>query len=49
MKSLREWIFLDAEVYVGGPVEQNTLHFVYVGEKKDRRKYQNRETALVGR
>ncbi|MBY5950222.1 YqgE/AlgH family protein [Algoriphagus sp. NF] len=26
--------FLDAEVYVGGPVEQNTLHFVYVGEKK---------------
>ena len=23
--------FLDAEVFVGGPVEQNTLHFVYFG------------------
>ncbi|MHA7128670.1 YqgE/AlgH family protein [Algoriphagus namhaensis] len=25
--------FIDKEVFVGGPVEQNTLHFVYVGEK----------------
>jgi len=24
---------LDVEVYVGGPVEQNTLHFIYYGEK----------------
>ena len=24
--------FLDLEVYVGGPVEQNTLHFIYHGE-----------------
>ena len=24
--------FLDLEVYVGGPVEQNTLHFIYRGE-----------------
>jgi len=24
--------FLDLEVYVGGPVEQNTLHFIYYGE-----------------
>jgi putative transcriptional regulator len=23
--------FLDAEVFVGGPVEQNTLHFIYFG------------------
>lgn len=23
----------DFEVYVGGPVEQNTLHFIYYGEK----------------
>ena len=23
--------FLDADVFVGGPVEQNTLHFVYFG------------------
>ena len=26
--------FLDLEVYVGGPVEQNTLHFVYCGDKQ---------------
>ncbi|WP_439490747.1 YqgE/AlgH family protein [Algoriphagus sp.] len=25
--------FLDKEVFVGGPVEQNTLHFIYFGEK----------------
>ena len=25
--------FLSAEVFVGGPVEQNTLHFIYVGEQ----------------
>ncbi|MCC5937226.1 MAG: YqgE/AlgH family protein [Lunatimonas sp.] len=24
----------DSDVYVGGPVEQNTLHFIYFGEKK---------------
>lgn len=28
-----ELAFLDNEVYVGGPVEQNTLHFIYFGEK----------------
>ena len=28
-----ELSFLENEVYVGGPVEQNTLHFVYFGEK----------------
>ncbi|MDN3204382.1 YqgE/AlgH family protein [Algoriphagus sediminis] len=26
--------FLDKEVFVGGPVEQNTLHFVYLGDKQ---------------
>jgi putative transcriptional regulator len=25
--------FLDVEVFVGGPVEQNTLHFVYLGDQ----------------
>jgi putative transcriptional regulator len=25
--------FLSAEVFVGGPVEQNTLHFIYAGEQ----------------
>lgn len=25
--------FLDKELFVGGPVEQNTLHFIYIGEK----------------
>jgi putative transcriptional regulator len=25
---------LDCEVYVGGPVEQNTLHFIYFGNKE---------------
>lgn len=25
--------YLESEVYVGGPVEQNTLHFIYFGEK----------------
>ncbi|AFL85287.1 putative transcriptional regulator [Belliella baltica DSM 15883] len=25
--------FLECDVYVGGPVEQNTLHFIYYGEK----------------
>ncbi|AWW28709.1 YqgE/AlgH family protein [Echinicola strongylocentroti] len=29
---LDELDFLDMEVYVGGPVEQNTLHFIYWGE-----------------
>lgn len=25
--------YLDKEVFVGGPVEQNTLHFIYLGDK----------------
>ncbi|MGM0947208.1 MAG: YqgE/AlgH family protein [Bacteroidota bacterium] len=25
--------FVDKEVYVGGPVEQNTLHYIYQGKK----------------
>ncbi|UZD23497.1 YqgE/AlgH family protein [Algoriphagus halophytocola] len=25
--------FLEKEVFVGGPVEQNTLHFIYTGEQ----------------
>jgi putative transcriptional regulator len=25
---------VDAEVFVGGPVEQNTLHFIYFGDKQ---------------
>lgn len=29
-----ELAFLDSEVFVGGPVEQNTLHYIYFGEKK---------------
>jgi putative transcriptional regulator len=29
---VEELSFLDNEVYVGGPVEQNTLHFIYFGE-----------------
>jgi len=29
---LEELDFLDIEVYVGGPVEQNTLHFIYKGQ-----------------
>lgn len=29
---LEDLDFLDMEVYVGGPVEQNTLHFIYYGE-----------------
>ena len=28
-----ELSFLDCEVYVGGPVEQNTLHYIYYGEQ----------------
>ncbi len=31
---VEELEFLDKEVYVGGPVEQNTLHFIYFGEKQ---------------
>lgn len=30
---VEELSFLESEVYVGGPVEQNTLHFIYFGEK----------------
>ncbi|WP_114750179.1 YqgE/AlgH family protein [Pleomorphovibrio marinus] len=25
--------FLNSEIYVGGPVEQNTLHFIYFGDR----------------
>lgn len=28
---MQELNFLDCEVYMGGPVEQNTLHFIYFG------------------
>ncbi len=31
---VEELSFLESEVFVGGPVEQNTLHFIYFGEKK---------------
>ncbi len=31
---VEELSFLDNEIFVGGPVEQNTLHFIYFGEKK---------------
>jgi putative transcriptional regulator len=31
---LEECDLLDKEVYVGGPVEQNTLHFIYRGEQQ---------------
>jgi putative transcriptional regulator len=31
---LEECNLLDKEVYVGGPVEQNTLHFIYRGEQQ---------------
>jgi len=30
---VKELEFLDKDVFVGGPVEQNTLHFIYFGEK----------------
>lgn len=30
---VEELSFLENEVFVGGPVEQNTLHFIYFGEK----------------
>jgi putative transcriptional regulator len=30
---VEELSFFDASVYVGGPVEQNTLHFIYCGRK----------------
>jgi len=30
---VEELSFLDKEIFVGGPVEQNTLHFIYFGEK----------------
>jgi putative transcriptional regulator len=31
---VEELSFMESEVYVGGPVEQNTLHFIYFGERK---------------
>src|SRR5690606_37981296 len=31
---LEDFDFLDLEGYVGGPVEQNTLHYVYCGKKE---------------
>ena len=30
---VEELSFLESEVYVGGPVEQNTLHFLYFGSQ----------------
>lgn len=30
---VKELNFLEAEVFVGGPVEQNTLHFIYFGSQ----------------
>jgi len=30
---VKELNFLECEVFVGGPVEQNTLHFIYFGPK----------------
>lgn len=30
---VEELSFLECEVFVGGPVEQNTLHFIYFGER----------------
>ena len=30
---VEDFFFLDFDVYVGGPVEQNTLHFVYTGNE----------------
>ncbi len=29
---IEELAFLEKEVFVGGPVEQNTLHFIYMGD-----------------
>jgi putative transcriptional regulator len=31
---ISELDFLDAEVFIGGPVEQNTLHFIYFGVQR---------------
>ena len=31
---IEELAFLEKEVFVGGPVEQNTLHFIYLGDKQ---------------
>ncbi len=31
---VEELEFLDKDVFVGGPVEQNTLHFIYLGDKQ---------------
>ncbi|MCE2708291.1 MAG: YqgE/AlgH family protein [Bacteroidota bacterium] len=31
---VEELSFVETDVFVGGPVEQNTLHFIYFGEKK---------------
>lgn len=31
---VEELSFLENEIFVGGPVEQNTLHFIYFGEKR---------------
>lgn len=31
---VEELAFLENEVFVGGPVEQNTLHFIYFGSQK---------------
>ncbi|MBS4069743.1 YqgE/AlgH family protein [Algoriphagus aquatilis] len=31
---VEELSFIESEVYIGGPVEQNTLHFIYFGAKE---------------
>lgn len=31
---VEELSFVETDVFIGGPVEQNTLHFIYFGEKK---------------
>lgn len=31
---IEELSFLEKEVFVGGPVEQNTLHFIYLGDSQ---------------
>jgi putative transcriptional regulator len=41
--------FMDSDVYVGGPVEQNTLHFIYSGEQMLTGSIQLGERLMVGR
>ena len=30
---MEDLVFLDSEVFIGGPVQQNTLHFIYFGSQ----------------